>query len=187
MTSNFQRALDFVLQHECKFAAGHDGDLAYVVTENVPGDDGGLTKFGIDQADHPGTDIANLTLDQASAIYRMNEWSECACDQLADGFDIAIFDIAANMGCGTAAKLLQQACNETGDFNLMVDGFVGPRTIATAAAVGVSGLRRLLLDRLTRYYDIVTANPTQAKFIGGWQQRVRDLAALLQVNLNAIV
>src|SRR6478735_11274468 len=37
--------------------------------ENVPGDPGGPTKYGIDQRSHPDVNIRALTKEQAKAIY----------------------------------------------------------------------------------------------------------------------
>jgi hypothetical protein len=65
----FNLAIAFILPHEEEFARGYWGDERFVVVENVPGDDGGLTKYGIDEESHPDVDIANLTRDQAIAIY----------------------------------------------------------------------------------------------------------------------
>jgi lysozyme family protein len=188
MNANFPKALDFVLAQECAYAAGHDGDLAYVVAENVPGDAGGVTKFGIDQADHPHLDIRHLTLAEATELYRAGEWTRCRCDALPDGLDIALFDIAVNNGPGQAVTLLQRSLNEAAalDPALAVDGFLGPQTCAAAQAGGPTALRRLLLNRQSLYYDIVTAHPTDAKFLRGWLNRNQALALLVNINFNAI-
>src|ERR1700686_3721443 len=98
MKENFQRGLKFVLNHECVFAKGHDGDFNFVVVEDVPGDSGGLTKFGIDQASNPDVNIRALDYDGAARIYQVGEWTKCQCDELPDGYDIAVFDIAVNNG-----------------------------------------------------------------------------------------
>lgn len=188
MKLNIQTALNFMLQHECTYESGHEGDLNYVTWEDVPGDSGGLTKWGIDQADHPHLDIKALTYTQAIQIYHDEEWTRCRCDDLPEGYDIATFDIAVNNGSGTAVKLLQQALNQAGDLNppLAVDGFIGPATIAAANAGGPSGLRRLLILRQKLYYNIVTSHPTDRKFLKGWTNRNNDLATLVNVNFNAI-
>ena len=53
---------------------------------------GGTTKYGIDQASHPGVDVANLTQDQAVAIYHQ-EWLAHNLDALPDKLAIAAFDV----------------------------------------------------------------------------------------------
>ncbi|MGB8352633.1 MAG: glycosyl hydrolase 108 family protein [Chthoniobacteraceae bacterium] len=186
MTSNFPKALTFVFENECAYQPNHYGDLDFVVWEDVPGDTGGLTKWGIDQASHPHLDIKALTQADATQIYHDQEWTKCRCDDLPDGYDIAIFDIAVNNGMGTAIQLLQRALNESGDLSLAIDGHIGLRTLAAAHAGGPPALRRLLLERQKHYYDIVTTHPGQMKFLKGWLTRNNTLAALVNINFNAI-
>jgi lysozyme family protein len=178
MKENFKAALKFVMDHECVFAKGHYGDYAHVISEDVPGDSGGLTKFGIDQASHPNININHLDYSGAAAIYHDQEWTSCRCDELPAGYDIAVFDIAVNNGRGTAAKLLQLALNRVVASNplLVVDGFIGAKTIAAATASGEKGLATLLQLRAQRYFDIVHNHPTQKKFLNGWIDRNNDLS-----------
>jgi lysozyme family protein len=186
MNDNFSRAVEFVFNHECAWLPGHYGEPDYVTWEDVPGDAGGLTKWGIDQADHPQLDIKNLTREQAAGIYHDGEWTKCRCDDLPDGYDIAVFDIAVNNGAGTAARLLQRALKEAGNPGLAVDGFIGAATLAAARTGGAAGLRRLLLERSGYYRDIVTAHPADEKFLKGWLDRNNDLAALTGINFHAL-
>ncbi|HEX4085905.1 MAG TPA: glycosyl hydrolase 108 family protein [Chthoniobacteraceae bacterium] len=183
MTDHFTASLGFVLRHECAYAEGHDGDLAFVVTEDVPGDSGGLTKWGIDAADHPGVDIAGLTLDQASEIYRAGEWTECKCDLLPAGVDTAIFDAAVNQGVKRSVKMLQQALFQRG-LPIATDGELGPITLALAlkeASIDRRGLLTEMLAQRRQWYGrIVSGNPPDAKFLNGWLNRVNDLQAFLQ-------
>jgi len=179
MTNNFTSSLGFVLRHECVFAPGHDNDLNFVVCEDVPGDTGGLTKFGIDAASHPGVDIRDLTLDQATALYRDDEWTHCRCDDLPTGLDTAIFDCAVNNGIIVAGILLQRAVIACG-YGVVVDGQIGPQTVRTATLVNGSELMaRLLQLRRERYTDIVLHHPGDAKFLKGWLNRVDDLERFL--------
>lgn len=53
----FQRGILFVLAHENEY--NKDGTVR---TEHDPSDPGGTTKFGIDQASHPGLNIDGLFL-----------------------------------------------------------------------------------------------------------------------------
>jgi lysozyme family protein len=179
MTDNFQESLGFVLRHECVYAAGHEGDFNYVVAENVPGDGGGCTKYGIDAASHPGIDIAELTLAEATGIYRNGEWTECRCDELRTGLDTAVFDCAVNNGVAVAGILLQRAILACG-YGAVVDGEIGPQTVrAGNVAGGPELLHRLLQLRRQRYADIVLHHPGDAKFLKGWMARVDDLEMLL--------
>jgi len=188
MKNNFPPSLAFVLRHECVYAHGHEDDLAFVVPEDVPGDTGGCTKFGIDAADHPGVDIAGLTLDQATAIYRDGEWTACRCDDLPEGVDTAVFDCAVNNGVHVAGILLQRAICACGAA-VGIDGEIGPRTIGVltavcdadgSAAVSKWGLINHLLElRRQHYADIVLLHPCEGKFLHGWLNRVNDLEQFL--------
>ena len=179
MKDNFTPSLGFVLRPECVYAPGHDNDLNFVVCEDVPGDTGGLTKFGIDAASDPGVDIRDLTLDQATALYRDGEWTACRCDDLPRGLDTATFDCAVNNGVIVAGILLQRAilaCNR----GVVIDGEIGPQTVRAAiAANGPELMARLLQLRRQRYTDIVLQHPADAKFLKGWLARVDDLERFL--------
>ena len=183
MDTNFESALEFVLRHECAYEEGHQGDLMHVICEDVSGDAGGCTKYGIDAADHPGVDIAGLTLDQAVEIYRAGEWTECRCDALPVGLDAAVFDCAVNNGVHVSGTLLQRALNACGAA-LTVDGVIGQETIAASQRVcGLTywGLVTLLLElRREHYGDIVRANPADGEFLHGWLNRVNDLEEFLE-------
>jgi lysozyme family protein len=179
MRDNFSPSLGFVLLHECVYAPGHDGDMDYVVWEDVPGDSGGCTKFGIDAADHPGVDIRGLTLAEATGLYRDGEWTHCGCDDLPKGIDTAIFDCAVNNGVCVAGILLQRALLECG-CGVVIDGEIGPQTLRTAGLVhGQDLMARLLQLRRQRYLDIVLHRPGDARFLKGWLARVDDLERFL--------
>ncbi len=183
MKDNFSHALAFVFRHECVYEAGHQDDLAFVTCENVPGDAGGCTKYGIDAADHPGIDIPNLTLGQATAIYRDGEWRQCHCDELPQGIDTAVFDCAVNNGVRVAGILLQRAINACGR-HVAIDGEIGPKTIGAAAVICQAskwGLIRHLLElRREHYADIVLQHPRDGEFLHGWLNRVTDLEQYLE-------
>lgn len=179
MEDNFAPSLGFVLRHECVYEQGHEGDLDFVICENVPGDTGGCTKYGIDAADHPGVDIPRLTLDEASGIYREGEWRLCRCDDLPKGLDTSIFDCAVNNGVIVAGILLQRAIAACG-YGVVVDGEVGPQTVRAATlADGPELLARLLQLRRQQYTDIVLHHPADAKFLKGWLARLDDLERFL--------
>jgi len=182
MKDNFNSSLGFVLHHECVYAPGHEGDSQFVVSENVPGDTGGLTKFGIDAASHPGVDIGGLTLDEATALYHDGEWAGCRCDDLPEGIDTAAFDCAVNNGTIVAGLLFQRALLACG-FGVVVDGEMGPATVRAATACCVQRrqdlMGELLQLRRNRYVDIVLHHPADEKFLKGWLARVDDLERFL--------
>jgi lysozyme family protein len=180
MKENFETWLKFEMQHECVFERGHYGDFDHVISENVSGDSGGLTKFGIDQASHPHVNIRALDYDGAAQIFRDAYWNRVRGDELPAGYDMAVSDIAVNNGTGTAAKLLQRACNHAKvDPPITEDGYIGPKTIAAANKAGADGLCHLIALRENHYLAIVENHPTQHKFLRGWLDRNKDLAQLV--------
>lgn len=96
----------------------HEGGLV-----NNPADKGGLTKYGISQRAYPQLDIADLTLDDAKAIYKRDYWGRAQCDRLHPDVAFQVFDGAVNSGMGNSIRWLQEAAG------VAVDGIVGPLTL----------------------------------------------------------
>jgi lysozyme family protein len=172
--SDFKRALQFVLEHECVFAKHHYGDMAFVVSENEANDPGGLTKFGIDKASHPDVDVENLTLEQSSEIYRKEYWDKFHCEELAWPLNAVHFDNCVNMGARQAIKLLQRAAGAHDD------GVWGPSTKAyTMAACKVRGTAAVALNVIEAkqyfYEKLAEQKPQLARFKQGWLNRTLDL------------
>lgn len=174
----FEIAIDFILPHEEAFARGHWGNELFVVTENVSGDSGGLTKYGIDQASHPGVDIANLTRDGAIAIYRA-EWDRHQFDLLPGKLAICAMDVDVNGG--NWRLWLQEAYNATHDDKLLLDGVVGPQTIADLmkSADQAAMVEQFIEERNNHFDALAQAHPVDQKFLHGWLDRDVDLTVLL--------
>lgn len=179
-TAAFQKAVTFILPHEEDFARGHWGDEAFVVTERVPGDNGGTTKYGIDQASHPGVDIPDLTRGQAVAIYA-REWQQHGLDAVPDRLAVAMFDVWVNGG--HAVAWLQDAINATrpaGSPALIVDGALGAATLSAALLCDQDAvLADFIQARNARFEALAAANPNDRQFLAGWEQRDKDLTAFL--------
>jgi lysozyme family protein len=174
-SQKFLRSIDFILPHEEEFARGHWGDENYVIAENVSGDSGGVTKYGIDASSHPGVDIANLTRDDAVAIY-WAEWGKYNIEALPEKIAIAQFDVRVNGG--PAAKWLQTTLNEIEGENLVVDGVIGPETQDAANRCDQDAFCRYFITlRDERFERLATGS--RAKFLEGWEQRDRDLEKFL--------
>ena len=183
----FLSAIAFILPHEEQFARGHWGDENFVVTENVSGDSGGLTKYGIDRKSHPGVDIARLTRAGAIAIY-WTEWLFRRLDLLPEKLAVAVFDVFVNGG--TPIRWLQAAINKVGfpmsqhlaarDFKLplTVDGDPGRKTLAAAAACDQAAVLRYFIGQRDARF-VALAHGPRAKFLKGWEARDRDLEKYL--------
>lgn len=149
----------------------HQRACGYV---NVTGDSGGETKFGIAQNANPNIDVRDLTLAQALNIYQAKYWTPAHCDNMSSPLSAIHFDTVVNLGVGGAAKILQTA------LGVAADGNIGPSTLSALAAADIPSLCSSYLNaRQARYNAIVAANPSQAKFLAGWTNRVNALEAWL--------
>ena len=105
---------------EKAFAKLIDHEGGYTIGKNDPG---GETKFGISKRAYPALNIADLTLDDAKAIYRRDYWNRAQCDRLHPDVAFQVFDGAVNSGIGNSIRWMQEAAG------VAVDGIVGPLTL----------------------------------------------------------
>ena len=145
-----------------------------IVYENDPDDPGGATKFGIDKASHPNVDIKNLTADGAKQIYWDSYWNAVHAEELPTGVREVVANIGVNAGKRRAAEWLQAAVGA------VVDGNIGPNTIALANAMDAKVLATKLLDRTEQHYRSI-AKGTLSKFLTGWLNRNNDLRKLIGI------
>ena len=137
---------------------GNEGGIS-----NSSDDPGGLTKYGISQRSYPGVDIANLTLDEAKAIYQRDYWDRAQCDRLPAGIAFDVFDTAVNSGIGQAIRFLQRAVG------VADDGVIGPMTLAAISRVEPEAIQaRFNGQRL----DFMTFLTTWDVFSRGWARRI---------------
>jgi len=138
--------------------------------ENVAGDRGGATKYGIDQKNHPDVNIRKLTRPVAKEIYFHDYWTPVRAEDVAAPLDWIMMDIAVNNGRQRAIKWLQDALGER------VDGVFGPLTMGRLEKYGKTMplCDMMLRRRETFYHDIVECDRTQKKFLKGWMARVNS-------------
>jgi lysozyme family protein len=131
---------------------------------NNPADPGGETKFGISKRSYPNVDIANLTVEDAIAIYRRDFWNY---DGIVDQ-DVAdkIFDLGVNVGKFHAVSITQLAAGVT------TDGRYGPNTErAINAHPSGSFLPTIRIAAENYHKEIVVSHPQDAEFLSGWLKR----------------
>jgi lysozyme family protein len=176
----FRFAMNFILPHEDEYARGHWGDPNFVVAEDVSGDSGGVTKYGIDAASHPGIDVANLTQAGAISIYH-EEWMIDGVDRLPDKLAVCAFDVFVNGGHGIL--WIQHGYNVVmpAGYHLTEDGVLGPATVEALNALTPAQIDAIcqvfIAERNARFAAIATG--PRAQFLVGWEQRDSDLAAYL--------
>ena len=175
----FLAFMAFVLPAECEFEPGHADDYDHVRMENVPGDTGGRTKDGIDQASHPDLDIAALTLDQAVFYYFQYDWIAGACASFPLGYGEFLCDVRINGGHGP--QMVQQALNTLGA-NLVVDGWLGDHSKAAMRQYGDAGIKACLAQRDAYYEYLAEHHPNDRQFLDGWENRDQALASWIARN-----
>lgn len=169
--------LGFTFPHECAFRKGHWGDYAFVVSENVSGDAGGLTKWGIDQGSHPHIDIEKLTKESAEEIYAESYWKKIRAEEILEPLCFVIFDVAINNGVYRAALWLQEYAKVT------MDGFIGPITLAACNKIPIA-LSHKIIDRRESFYHQLSKKPGQQQFLEGWLNRNHDLSSWIATLQN---
>ncbi len=154
---NFEDCIKIVLKHE----GGYVDD---------PNDRGGETNYGITVAVARNygykDDMKDLPLQTAKDIYKANYWNKVKANDLPEEVRYIVFDTAINMGVTRASKFLQEAAG------VEQDGIIGSQTIAASQMVTKE---KYALIRMYFYCQIVRRDKSQAKFIGGWSNRVMDV------------
>ena len=111
---------------------------------NNPSDPGGETKWGISKRAFPDVDIANLTRDDAKALYKTHYWDPLLKYGLLGKFQLVAFECAVNQGLSTVEKLLPQAKGQLSWF--MADRALGYIQDKNFATFGKGWLRRLFKE-----------------------------------------
>jgi lysozyme family protein len=142
---------------------------------NHPSDPGGPTNFGITIFDYrkyinsngTASDVRNMSVQQAKAIYKSKYWNAMRCDDLPPGVDYAIFDYGVNSGTGRAPKVLKRvlgidASNST----------VTSEVISAAKKRDAKALVEAICNERLRFLQALRTWPT---FGAGWGRRVKEV------------
>lgn len=162
---NSQQIIDAIIRREGGFV-------------NHAADRGGATNYGITQQTlaeyrgHPVSvdDVRNLTEDEARRIYADRYITRPGFDRITHPALMGlVVDCAVNHGPDRSARWLQQAAG------VVVDGAVGPVTLAAVnGASGAHLYRQVLAERCRFYGSLVTRDPSQAAFAAGWAVRLAE-------------
>jgi lysozyme family protein len=121
------------------------------------------SKCGISAASYPTLDIANLSDDAIQAIYQRDYLDPIQFSALPDATGIMVADEAVNQGVAAAKITLQQAVGVT------ADGWIGPQTLAAAAAADDASLAAEIWARRALKY----ATTNRFSLYGlGWMRRI---------------
>jgi lysozyme family protein len=142
---------------------------------NDPDDPGGGTNMGISARSYPQFDIPTLTRTTATSIYWMDFWLPSFCEDIARACPVSagkVFDMSVNMGQSRAGRILQAELNRYCRCNLVVDGKIGPRTVAAAQGSADPDLLSWLRLGAEAYYrELAASHPVMLKYLRGWLRR----------------
>lgn len=146
----FAEVIERVLGHEAGYV-------------NDPNDPGGETKWGISKRSYPNLNIADLTREDAIALYYRDFWQPIA--PLSSGMAIAyqLLDFAVNSGMGNARRALQRAVG------VAPDGIIGPITLAAVERASECDVVMLLLAERLEFMTALSNWPHHGR---GWARRV---------------
>jgi lysozyme family protein len=163
MQSNFETCLALMLAHEGGFV-------------NHPQDPGGMTNLGVTKRvweEWVGHEVDEkqmraLTPEIVAPLYKRKYWDAVRADDLVDGVDYCVFDVAVNSGPGRAVKFLQSCVGVT------ADGGFGPRTLA-AVKEAEKDPARLIEMYCARRLEFLQSLQTFETFGKGWSRRVQEV------------
>jgi lysozyme family protein len=158
---NFEKVFQFVIKWE-----GSE-------YEDVLGDPGGPTKYGIDSKDHPGVDIKGLSLENAKAIYLTNYWQASNCDNLPSPVAETHFNFAVNTGREQSVKFMQRALGLDGD------GQFGKETADALAKADPRIVALGMVAQADGFYKSLAVNKGMDKFLTGWLNRNNALRSFI--------
>jgi lysozyme family protein len=133
-------------------------------------DRGGETKYGISKKAFPEVDIKRLTIEKAQDLYYKHYWVAGRCGDLPKYLQYIHFDSCVNHGVETANRLLQKGI---GDQYVKIDGVFGQKTFENSHRCSLADY---VAQRSLLYAKIVKNDPSQIKFIVGWNNRLVNVA-----------
>jgi lysozyme family protein len=117
---------------------------------NLPGDTGGVTKYGISSNNHPDVDVPNLTYQDARDIYINTYLVSSNIYKLDQPLQEQMLDFAVHSGTETAIKKLQTLLNVT------PDGVIGPITLSKCNGYQLRDVNNALVK--TRVHFLLNMN-----------------------------
>lgn len=138
------------------------------------------TKYGISAAAHPDLNIAEVTLDQANVLRKLEYWDKVAGDRLPSPIAFITADAAYGSGPAVAAKELQAIVG------VAADGAIGPLTIAAVVKAiakpssypACTGLDDLIEEYSVRRIIFEIGLPIWETNRAGWTRRLFRSAAI---------
>jgi lysozyme family protein len=160
---------DGIIQWVIRF---EDSTLSGKVT-TLPGDIGGMTRFGIASNAHPEVPASFYTTDTATAlfmaeqIYSNSYWHPLHLDAVTDdGLASTMLDFGVNSGVSRATKELQKLLGTT------PDGVIGSGTLGLIEKADQPTLAvNFRAARADWDRQVVANNPADAPYLANWLKR----------------
>jgi lysozyme family protein len=178
MRDNFDLFFEKAIEHEGR------------VCEDVPGDAGGPTKWGITLGrlatikrvpeprrgtaafDKLKAELYALSEDEIKQIYRRDYWDAVRGDDLPAGVDYCVADFGLNSGPSRAVKYLQK------QMGTPQTGKMDDKTIEEVSGHHADDVIIAYCTARTQFLKSIVENrPSQGKFLRGWLSRVKDVQA----------
>ena len=117
--------------------------------------------------------IKNLTLEDATNIYKKYFWEAPKLDKVKDDKVASLmFYLGVNCGAPTMIYMTQLACIELGA-KISADRFMGPSTLDAINSRPADKLHTVLSRLAEERYRSIAQNPKQAIFLAGWLKRLK--------------
>ena len=156
---------------------------------NDPSDSGGETNKGVTWATYEAycfrvlnvkpthQHFKTLTDDEVGRFFKLLYWDELNGDNIpSQAIAEMVSDWAYNSGERIAAKELQRCLYMDFGFPLMIDGDIGPKTIAAISQADEKTFAEKYTERRMAYYDgLAERRPKDKKYIKGWLNRAVGL------------
>jgi len=164
MKSNFETCFNDVIKTEGGYV-------------NDPVDPGGMTNLGVTRAAYESylghvvteQEMRDLTPETVMPFYKEKYWDAVMGDELPEGVDYAVYDVAVNSGIKWAIHFLQEAL-ETG-----VDGKMGPITLKLAQEADP---KQLITKICQIRENFLQHERTFWKYGRGWTNRVNSVETI---------
>lgn len=160
-------------------------------------DTGGATNFGIslrfmkntgdlelfdldDDGEITKNDVKLLTKDISIAAYKKYFWDNYKLYIYEPKLALLLFDMYVNHNPKSVGRMIQISLNRC-ENRVVVDGIVGPKTIAAILKTNSDELIQVLLCEREKFYrKIVQNNTSQEVFLNGWiDHRVDKLRRII--------
>ena len=159
MKDNWTECLAQILKSEGGFA-------------NLKHDSGGITNMGVTKKTYENwvgrevteQEMRDLKVEDVAPIYKERYWARVRADELKDGCDLLLFDLAVHSGPRRSVKIAQETAGT------VVDGLIGPKTIAAINAMDQTEFIKKFSENRLAFYKRIEA---WKHFENGFRNRVK--------------